>query len=282
MTKQPVIVAYGGGINSTALLIGMKEKEDRPDLILMANTGGEKPETLAFLGQFAAWLRDNNFPELQIVQNTGMYKTLENNCVQKNMLPSLAYGFKSCSDKYKRRPQDKFCNNWQPAKDCWRSGKKCFKYIGYDADETRRAKKNQDDKYIYHYPLIDWGWGRDECVDAIKRAGLNIPPKSSCFFCPAMTKNEVIDLKHQHPDLFKRALDMEKGASENLKSVKGLGRRWAWSEVADADDNGESLARFTDSFDGEPCGCYDGDYEGIHETVVELTSSVGCKIKREI
>lgn len=274
--EAPKIVAYGGGVNSTAMLIGMKDRGIKPDLILMANTGGEKPSTLRWLGTFAAWLRDAGFPALQIVQNDGMYRTLEANCIEKSMLPSLAYGFKSCSDKYKRRPQDKFCNNWQPAKDCWAAGLKCIKYIGYDADEERRAKIADDELYIYEYPLIEWGWGRDECVQAIAAAGLPVPPKSSCFFCPAMKKDEVLKLKRDNPDLFERAVAMERNAV--LSTVKGLGRSWSWESLGKAHDEQMSLAGFLDP-DDEPCGCYDGDYEGIDETVIALTVSAGCKAK---
>lgn len=272
--KIPVIVAYGGGINSTAMLIGMRDRGVMPDLILMADTGGENPETVRWLGTFAAWLRDNKMPALKIVRNDGMYDSLEHNCVAKNMLPSLAYGFKSCSDKYKRRPQDKYCNHWEPAKDCWAAGEKCIKYIGYDADEERRAKIADDDKYVYEYPLLAWEWGRDECVSVVAGEFETIPPKSSCFFCPAMKKQEVLNLKRNHPHLFDRAIAMERGA--DLSTVKGLGRSWSWEALGRADDEQMSLAGFLDHND-EPCGCYDGDYEGIDESVINLTVSAGCK-----
>ena len=278
MSNSPKIVAYGGGINSTAMLIGMLDNGIRPDLILMANTGGEKPETLRWLGTFADWLNRQGFPALKIVQNDGKYKTLENNCITKKMLPSLAYGFKSCSDKYKRRPQDKYCRQWQPAIDCWAAGGKCVKYIGYDADEERRAKIPSDKEYVYEYPLIEWGWGRDECAEAIIREGLPVPPKSSCFFCPAMKKQEVLDLKRDNPDLFARAVAMERNAE--TQTVAGLGRSWSWESLGKADDEQMSLAGFLDPND-EPCGCFDGDYDGIDQTVIDLTVSAGCKASAE-
>ncbi|QDU97641.1 hypothetical protein Pla8534_54920 [Lignipirellula cremea] len=43
--KPPLVVAYGLGVDSTAMLIGLQRRGVRPDLILFANTGGEKPET---------------------------------------------------------------------------------------------------------------------------------------------------------------------------------------------------------------------------------------------
>ena len=41
----PLVVAYGLGVNSTALLVEFVKRDIRPDLILFADTGGEKPET---------------------------------------------------------------------------------------------------------------------------------------------------------------------------------------------------------------------------------------------
>lgn len=43
--NSPIIVSYGGGTNSTAMLIAMVLKGIKPDLILFADTGGsyQKP-----------------------------------------------------------------------------------------------------------------------------------------------------------------------------------------------------------------------------------------------
>jgi 3''-phosphoadenosine 5''-phosphosulfate sulfotransferase (PAPS reductase)/FAD synthetase and related enzymes len=101
MNYLPLVISWGGGVNSTAMLIGMRQRGIIPDLILFADTGGEKPETYAFREVFNEWLLSVGFPEIYTVQNDGMYVTLENNCLQQKMLPSIAYGFKSCSDKYK-------------------------------------------------------------------------------------------------------------------------------------------------------------------------------------
>ena len=46
---HPLIVAYGGGTNSTAMLCGFRERGIRPALILFADTGGELPHTYEHL-----------------------------------------------------------------------------------------------------------------------------------------------------------------------------------------------------------------------------------------
>jgi len=39
------VVAYGGETNSTAMLVYLYEKNQRPDYITFADTGAEKPHT---------------------------------------------------------------------------------------------------------------------------------------------------------------------------------------------------------------------------------------------
>ena len=83
----------------------------------------------------------------------------------------------------------------------------------------------------------DWGMDRAACERSIRDAGLPVPPKSSCWFCPASKKHEIVWLREHHPDLLERALAIEAGAKPNLTSVVGLGRSFAWSDfLADLDD----------------------------------------------
>jgi hypothetical protein len=51
-----VIVCYGAGVDSTAMLVAMYQQGIRPDLITFADTGGEKPETLEQVGIMSDWL----------------------------------------------------------------------------------------------------------------------------------------------------------------------------------------------------------------------------------
>ena len=64
MNVVPIIVAYGAGTNSTALLVGLHERGIRPDLICFADTGGERPETYAYLDVLDEWLKKVGFPLL--------------------------------------------------------------------------------------------------------------------------------------------------------------------------------------------------------------------------
>lgn len=252
------ILCYGAGTNSTAMLVGLHERNIVVDLILFADTGGERPETYQHLSVVSDWCRKVGFPEIITVKKVttnGDILTLEQNCLNEKMLPSIAYGYKSCSLKYKVAPQDKFVNNWPPAKEVWKENRKITKFIGYDFHEQRRAKIFSDDKYNFEYPLIEWRWSREDCIAAINRVGLPQPGKSACFFCPSSKRNEIFELRQKHPNLFDRAIALEQNAKENLTHIKGLGRNYSWSEMVDFSDSQINL--FENTVEA-PCDCYDG------------------------
>jgi hypothetical protein len=238
----PLVVAYGLGVDSTALLVELARRGIRPDLILFADTGGEKPQTYAYLPVIQQYLARAGFPQVVVVRyrpKWAAYTTLEGQCLHTGTLPSLAYGGKSCSLKYKRTPQDQFVRRWGPARECWRRGGKVLKAIGYDAGpaDSRRHRYAEDNRYRYWYPLAEWGYDRDRCVQVITNAGLPVPMKSACYFCPASKKAEILWLREQHPDLLERALQIERNARDKLTSVKGLGRSFSWEAyLANLDD----------------------------------------------
>ena len=198
------MVSYGGGANSTALLIGLHQHRIPVDLILFADTGAEHPHTYAYLEVMDRWLKDHGMPPIIRVYKTtrdGKRLTLEDECLQSCSLPSIAYGFKRCSQKHKVGPQEKFCNHHPQCRAVWQSGNRVTRFIGYDAGERKRYEHSRkfneaDKKYKNRYPLIeDWHWTRDDCIRAIQEAGLPLPGKSSCFFCPSMKRDEVEALK---------------------------------------------------------------------------------------
>jgi hypothetical protein len=111
----------------------------------------------------------------------------------------------------------------------WDSGQKVEKCIGFDATEDHRIRggggtyavpkkmniapmkgvPHYRDRYTYRYPLREWGLDRRACGRIITEAGLPLPPKSACFFCPAMRLIEIERLKVLDPAQAELALVME-------------------------------------------------------------------------
>lgn len=239
---KPLVVSYGAGANSTAMLVEFVRRGLRPDFILFADTGAELPETYAALDTVAAWAVSQGFPEVQIVRATG--KTLEQDCLDRRALPSIAYGLKTCSQRWKIEPQRKRLRALGLTE--WRQA------VGYDAGEPWRLRPSDDPRIENWAPLIEWDIDRQACECICDSAGLPYR-KSACFFCPSSKKWEVIRLAEMHPDLARRALEIE--ASAELTTVKGLGRNWAWADLLTQEAAQQKLF---DAYPPEmPCGCHD-------------------------
>lgn len=237
MGEGIAIAAVGVGVDSVAMVMELASQGRPPDLMLFADTKSEKPETYEYLERyFRKWAERKNIL-FDIVsyevkgrgerRNWPQYSGLEENCIVNATLPSLAFGFKSCSQKFKVQPQDAYVNLWQPALDEWAAGRKVVKYIGYDCDpqDAKRYAAREghtDDKYEYVYPLREWGWTRRDCEERILAEGLPVPPKSACFFCPSMKPHEVRTLSKP---LLRRCVLMEARAAPRLTSIEGLWRK---------------------------------------------------------
>lgn len=106
----------------------------------------------------------------------------------------------------------------------WESGEKVIKLIGFDATETHRTfatgagidvcpepgLPRYRDRYEIRYPLRDWGFDRAACGKIIVAAGLPLPPKSACFFCPNMKDAEIEELAAEDEVDHALALEMER------------------------------------------------------------------------
>lgn len=236
--RQFVLLSYGVGVNSTSVIVGLVERNEPPDSILFSDTGGEKPKTYEYLEMMQSWLETKGFPKIQVVKQK---LTLEQDCLYRETLPGKAFVFGSCSDRFKIQPQKKWIKENNIKNPMW--------LVGIHIDEKHRAERTLNQRSDVRFPLIEWGWGQQDCIDAIRRAGLPVPIKSACFYCPSMRKQEVLELAKSDPELFNRAVAMERTAKEagTLQTVKGLGRNWSWESLAKADKAQLRLPLFDDA-----------------------------------
>ncbi len=241
----PVKVSCGVGVNSLAMLIGMKTIGFRPDAVLFADTGSEMPATYAYVPVLRAWLATAGFPDLTVVKNPSPKAhddSLYAECVRKQVLPSISYGFQrhSCAEKWKIVPQERWCRSWGMAQAAWGRGDKVWVCVGYDSGkadcrryanlESRSRGPLNMKRFAYWYPLRQWGWDRATCVRAIEAEGLAVPGKSSCLMCGARTKPELQAMAESEPETLAKALHLERNAMPRLTRIKGLGCKFNWNE----------------------------------------------------
>lgn len=100
--------------------------------------------------------------------------------------------------------------------------KPCFVLLGIDAGEAHRATISSHQGTENRYPLIERDIDRDGCIEIIKAHGLPIPAKSGCWICPFQRISEFKKLRREHPDLFCKAVDLEKNSGRLLVKTKNL------------------------------------------------------------
>jgi hypothetical protein len=250
------------------MLVGMAERGIRPTLIEYADPGrwlddpAEKPETYEHMDRYVTpWLASVGFPPIAVVRHKT--DSLKDSCIRNGTLPSKAYGFPGCSVKFKHQLMEAY------ERELFGDGYVIVKAIGYHAGEDRRSdiagKETTHGRYIYKYFLREWMWFQEDCVAAIERAGMPVPIKSACWYCPSSKKLEIIWLAENHPDLFEEAVRMEHNAKDYHAArgnmTKGLGRKFSWEELVRNHRETPSLFENAPDPDPIPCMCYDGGDE---------------------
>lgn len=228
------ILANGLGTNSTAILVGMHERGMRLNANIFSDTGDENPEIYRHRDRLSDWCESVGFPRVETIKGRAPQQVIDGSlsaeCLRLETLPSKAFGFSSCSMKWKVTPQRIYFG--EVAKRLGVDQSELTVIVGFDADEQTRIARGNAAKNPtkQRYLLDEWNWGREECVAAIARAGLMQPGKSACFFCPSSKKQEIIKLRQDHPELLGRALEIERRALASGKNhAIGLGRSFNWS-----------------------------------------------------
>lgn len=194
--------SFGAGVGSVALAEVINHRAEK----VMSDPGCEMPETYEFLRTYP-----NEVTVLHpIVEGC---KTIEEWCHKLGHGPFKRW--RSCTDKWKIRPIEKYYE------------RPCIVYIGFTADEAHRVRIHKKGKIEYRYPMVEQNITRKMAVNIIADAGLNIPVKSGCFFCPFQPKASWWRLGRHHPELFWRAVNIDELSDKiKLYGNKPLTRLW--------------------------------------------------------
>jgi len=295
--RPGVVLSLGAGVDSWAMCLlfinqieGKKildnvlpgKKIDaswRPDLILMADVGNERPETYQYIEDIMIPYFDKKNIPFVMVKKTGSYSSLYQDICNRGQIPFIPNGKPkngmghSCSQKWKKEPQESLEKRLFP--------KGTIQLIGYNADEKGRSKKANADidcdyyekvkpyggksKAIFRsvYPMIVLDAHRKDEEDIIKAAGYPVPVKSSCFFCPWMQPWELEEIYNDQPSIWNliihaedtwRTAGMMKGWS-HLGGIDRLKPLEVWSDNPWANGkrwygrlNGKSLRELEKTF----------------------------------
>lgn len=165
---------------------------------LFADTGGEVPETYAYLEIARDFLRKHGVP-FTVVSKRG--RTLYETAWERRVFPSAIWRWSTRDFKVLPIHRHYRC-----------LGGHVHQYLAIAWDEIERMKSSQVDYVTNLFPLIDRRMTRADCVALIRDAGLPLPPRSGCYFCPFNSVERWRWLYEKHPDLYERALALEENS----------------------------------------------------------------------
>lgn len=212
------VISYGGGVQSTALLVLAARGEIDFRTFLFANVGddSEHPTTLAYVREIAipyAASAGLDVHELKRRRRDGATETLMQrlNRPDTRSIPipvrmaNGAPGRRNCTADFKIKVVGRWLREHGATAEA-----PAAVGIGISLDEIHRANRRRREAHeVIEYPLLDLGLRRDDCERIIAEAGLPVPPKSSCFFCPFRTVGAWRHQRRHEPELFAQSVRLE-------------------------------------------------------------------------
>lgn len=223
------VFSFGGGVQSTAALVLAARGELECDAFLFANVGddSENPATLRYVREVAmpyAEAHGITIHELSRRRKDGstetLYGRLTKGSVRSIGIPvrlggSGAPARRNCTTDFKIRLIASWCY-----KHGARKTKPATTMLGISMDEFQRMRSDSGISYTrLAYPLIDRRMNRQDCMNVIAGAGLPIPPKSSCWFCPFHSLQRWAEMRDNEPELFAKACDLEAMLGERASKL---------------------------------------------------------------
>ena len=218
------ICGISGGKDSSALAVYMRRRVPEMEYFF-CDTGAELPETYEYLTRLEVILGK---PVVRLNASRGFDHWFE---VFRGALPSPQMRW--CTKNMKIKPIEE-----------WIGDDPAVSYVAIRSDESNRkghisTKRNIETRF----PFVEDGIDRSDVLRILDDAGIGLPEyyewrtRSGCYFCFYQRKAEWIGLADRHPELFERAVAIERkvlleaGADGDAdfggRAMKG--RQYTWS-----------------------------------------------------
>jgi len=181
-------------------------EQGRPlDEVIFADTGGELPETYEYLKLASSYLEKHGIRFRTVVSRGGF---LYERCKRRRVIPSQIWRW--CTRDFKILPIYAHYRSL---------GGHIIQYLGISYEERDRTRESGAPYVTNRFPLVSRRMNRDRCVDLIIGAGLKLPVRSGCFFCPFNSISRWVEIYKSNRKLYSKAMALEE-ASKHFPDQK--------------------------------------------------------------
>lgn len=220
------VCGISGGKDSSALAIYLRRHLDADVDYFFCDTGAELPETYEYLAQLETVL-GKRIERLNAER--GFDHWFE---VYRGMLPS---------------PQVRWCTRQMKIAplEAWIGDEPTTSYVAIRADESNRKGYISTKPNIKAvFPFIEDSVDQQGVLRILEDAGIGLPKyyswrtRSGCYFCFYQRKAEWVGLAENHPELFRRAVAIERKVLQeagadgdaDFSATAMRGRAYTWSQ----------------------------------------------------
>ena len=228
------VFSYGGGVQSTAALVLAVQGKIEYQTFLFCNVGAdsENPDTLTYVQEIVkpyATSHGIELIELQKHRRNGDVDTVYGRLTRPESrsigipirMSNGAPGNRTCTVDFKIL----VVARWTKRQGATHEAPATIG-LGISLDEFQRMRSESGIEHEkLDYPLITLRLDRAQCMQIIRDAGLPVPPKSSCWFCPFHSLQSWQHMRQDQHDLFSKAVALEQLINERRAK---LGRDQVW------------------------------------------------------
>jgi len=208
------VISYGGGVQSTALVVlAMQRGWSIDEIVHVDLLDAESPATREYVAYFAGWLQTAYGRGITILQRDLYGDMLANPAFTPAPWRARDGSFmlrRQCTRQYKVEPIRRYLYDKY-------ARERIALMLGISVDEFHRMRDSGSKRIENVYPLVDERLTRNDCRAILERAGLTIPPKSSCWFCPYRSARSQAELLKQFTALREMAEELERRINEERR-----------------------------------------------------------------
>lgn len=213
------VVSFSGGKDSTAMLLGMIERDMPIDYILFCDTGLEFSAMYEHIDKVEKYIgreiirikADESFEYLLLEKPI---KRKEGTTFKgQDISNTIGYGWANAHARWCTRALKKdMTDKWKRS---YNRKYNLFFYIGLAADETARLERKNNQQSNQYHPLVDWNMTEADCLQYCYNKGFDWGGlyeyfnRVSCWCCPLQSLAELRQLYHHFPDLWERLKDLD-------------------------------------------------------------------------
>lgn len=223
--KHVHILSYGGGTQSTAMLIMALKGEINgviPDYIIFSDTGWEPKSIHNWVKKVNDYIKEKFGREIIFTSGGNIRDDIINAAENGERAASLPYFVKKangdkgmvmrqCTAEYKIQPITRKVKELLGYEKKQKVKEIVHVWKGISTDEIQRVKPMPNKWQVAEHPLVEiMDVDRSACIAYVEREGLGTPAKSSCIGCPFHDNTTWREMKLRDPESFADAVEIDK------------------------------------------------------------------------